>query len=409
LSQPRESIRKTVTLGTEKFLAYKVSAKVADVFGNTGILRGTINPAEAIGATAAPEIPEIPDTASIRPESDGFSPNGDATMEMMNFALSYGQPQAVKSWKVEILKADQVIKTILGDSTTLLSSVSWDGKKNDGKLANEDFYTAALSIDFGKVFKPVTVKSDSFALDLTAPFGSIILSQPLFSPIESNPTLAIKIDASSNVAKMDTWSMKIYDPAGNLFKSFDGKWPINKVEWDGKGITGVMVESAEDYPVLATVRDEFGNSSELRSIIPIDILVEKTATGYRILSSRIFFKAFTADYIDVPANLASQNTNRLDQLAQKLSKFPDYKIKAVGHAVMINWDNEAKGKAEQKEILIPLSSSRAKAVEKAMISRGFDPSMIVSEGVGAADQLVPDSDLVNRWRNRRVAFFLEKP
>ena len=44
-----------------------------------------------------------------------------------------------------------------------------------------------------------------------------------------------------------------------------------------------------------------------------------------------------------------------------------------------------------------------------MIDRGFDPSVIAAEGVGAADQLVPDSDLVNRWRNRRVAFFLDKP
>jgi hypothetical protein len=35
--------------------------------------------------------------------------------------------------------------------------------------------------------------------------------------------------------------------------------------------------------------------------------------------------------------------------------------------------------------------------------------MISTEGVGGVDQLVPDSDLVNRWRNRRVAFYLEKP
>jgi outer membrane protein OmpA-like peptidoglycan-associated protein len=137
--------------------------------------------------------------------------------------------------------------------------------------------------------------------------------------------------------------------------------------------------------------------------------VEKTPTGYRILSSRIFFKAFTADYTDVPANLASQNVQRLEQLAAKLKKFPDYKIKLVGHAVMINWNNKAKGEVEQKNILIPLSKARAAAIRQAMIDRGFDPAMITSEGVGASDQLVPDRNLTDRWRNRRVAFFLEKP
>ena len=88
--------------------------------------------------------------------------------------------------------------------------------------------------------------------------------------------------------------------------------------------------------------------------MPVDILVEKTKTGYRILASRIFFKAFTADYKDVPPELAQQNAARLDQLAAKLAKFPGYKIRIVGHAVMINWDNPAAGREEQRAILIPL-------------------------------------------------------
>ncbi len=185
--------------------------------------------------------------------------------------------------------------------------------------------------------------------------------------------------------------MKIFDPAGNLFKSFEGKWPNTQAVWDGKGISGDLVDSAEDYAVAATVRDEFGNSAVLKTTIPVDILVEKTPTGYRILSSRIFFKAFTADYVHVAPDLAKQNVVRLDQLATKLKKFPGYKITLVGHAVMINWDNPAEGKEEQKDILIPLSKARADAVKKAMVDRGFDPAMISTEGVGASDQLVPDT------------------
>ncbi|MGA2545991.1 MAG: OmpA family protein [Rectinemataceae bacterium] len=388
--------------------SYKLAAKVTDKYGNAGNLKWTLGLAEASGAAAAPEIPDITSSVSITPKANGFSPNGDTTMGTMELALNYGQPEAVKTWKVEILDAGKVVQSFMGDSTSLPPSVVWDGKKSDGKLAEEGFYTATLALDFGMVFKPAIARSDPFILDLTAPFGSIILSQALFSPIESNSTLAITVDASSNVASMESWSMNIYDPAGNLFKSFEGRWPNNKVVWDGKGISGDMVESAEDYKVTATVRDEFGNAAELNSTIPVDILVEKTATGYRILSSRIFFKAFTADYINVAADLESQNVQRLDQLAVKLHKFPGYKIKVVGHAVMINWANKAKGKAEQEKILIPLSKSRAEAVKQAMVDRGFDPAMIVAQGVGAADQLVPDGDPVNRWRNRRVAFYLEK-
>ena len=102
---------------------------------------------------------------------------------------------------------------------------------------------------------------------------------------------------------------------------------------------GEMVESAEDYTVVARVRDTYGLVGLVKVTVPIDILMEKTATGYRILASRIFFQAFTADYVHVGEGLAEQNVMRLNNLATKLSKYPGYRIRIVGHAVMVNWDH----------------------------------------------------------------------
>jgi len=112
--------------------------------------------------------------------------------------------------------------------------------------------------------------------------------------------------------------------------------------------------------------------------------------------------------MDVPPELARQNLARLDALAAKLKKFPEYKIKMIGHAVMIFWDNPARGQEEQRTILIPLSKARAEAVKAALVDRGLDPGRFTVEGVGASDQLVPDSDYEHRWQNRRVAFYLER-
>ena len=44
----------------------------------------------------------------------------------------------------------------------------------------------------------------------------------------------------------------------------------------------------------------------------------------------------------------------------------------------------------------------------ALVMKGLEPSTFTTTGVGASDQLVPDSNLADRWRNRRVAFFLDK-
>jgi hypothetical protein len=226
--------------------------------------------------------------------------------------------------------------------------------------------------------------------------------------MEPGDTVRIAIKADSALARLDGWSMDIYDPGGNLSRSFGGKWPNNVVAWDGRGFDGDLVVSAEDYPVIVKFRDEFGNEGYARSAVLVDILVTKNGSDYLIPNSRVYFKDFTSNYHDVPSELSKQNVFRLDLLAEKLKKFPEYKIKIVGHAVKIHWDDAALGDIEQESILVPLSRARTDAIKKALVDRGMDPKMIDTDGVGAADPIVPDSDYANRWRNRRTAIFLTK-
>lgn len=68
----------------------------------------------------------------------------------------------------------------------------------------------------------------------------------------------------------------------------------------------------------------------------MDTLVGNIATGYRVLSSGMYFKACTVNYSDLPSNISDQNKVRLDQLAAKVEKFPGYKFTLVGYAVMVN-------------------------------------------------------------------------
>jgi len=392
---------------------YQATATVRDEYGNSAQLKARVLvaalPQKAPLAQTPPSPAPEPGHPTIVVQSAGFSPNGQNAPTTIGFQLGYGQPTAVVSWKVSITgTGGQTEKTYTGDSSALPSSISWDGKDERGMMSPEGDYTASLAVDYGTAFSAGWATSQSFVLDLTPPTGTISMSSELFSPLESSSTISLTLAATSKLAKIDSWTMDIYDPGGNVFRSFTDKWPLDTAVWDGKSSNGDFVQSAEDYPVVARIRDQFGNIGMAKATVPIDILVEKTATGYRILASRIFFKPFTADYVDVPPELAKQNIARLDALAAKLKKFPDYKIKMVGHAVMINWDKPEAGRAEQKYILIPLSEARAKAVRAALVERGLEVGRFTTEGVGASDQLVPDSDYRDRWQNRRVALFLEK-
>jgi outer membrane protein OmpA-like peptidoglycan-associated protein/flagellar hook assembly protein FlgD len=385
---------------------YSVQATVRDEYGSVGQAWGSINVSD-VAKAAEPEAAE--GTVAVTPRSAGFSPNADKIMDTMKFALAYGAPQSVRSWKLEILDSNQKVqRTLRQDGADLPRTASWDGKNDAGNLVPEAAYTARLSIDYGSAFKPGSATSSSFRLVTTPPTGFVTLSEALFSPMDGALNITLSVNASSRQAKIDSWRMEIYDPEYHLFQTFTEKWPLKSAVWDGKDFNGDLVLSAEDYPVSVKVRDEFGNVGVLTTVVPVDILVEKVPTGFRILSSRIFFKPFTADYQDVKPELAAQNMKRLDALAEKLRKFPSYKINLVGHAVKVYWDNKAVGDVEQRDVLLPLSKDRADAVKKALVARGLNPLMFTTEGVGASDQIVPDSNLADHWQNRRVAFFIMK-
>lgn len=391
---------------------YRATATVRDEYGNTAQLSSDIAVAalpEKAPLVVTPPAPLKPGQPAIAAQGVGFSPNGDTVADTMTFALGYGQSSSVVSWKVTIATPDAgTQKSFSGDASAMPATLQWDGKTDGGAPAPEGVYTATIAVDYGKALAPGSATSQSFILAVTPPTGTLSLSSPLFSPIESSNTISLKLSAVSKLAKIDSWTMDIYDPGGNVFKSFASKWPADTAVWDGKGASGELVQSAEDYPVVARIRDQFGNVGTVKAVVPVDILVEKTATGFRILASRIFFKAFTADYTDVAPALAQQNAARLDALGAKLKKFPGYKIRLVGHAVMIYWNDPARGKVEQESILVPLSRARAEAVKGALVDRGLDAARFTTEGVGASDQLVPDSNLKDRWENRRVALFLER-
>ena len=383
---------------------YTVAAKVQDEYGNIGDIKGTLS-IDSLNPSTEP--------STIEASAAGFAPLGDGSKPNISFKIATGNAANVATWKVDIVSDGKVTaRTWQGTGDKLPAMLTWDGKKDDGSYAPDGRYQAFLSLDYGVAYAPISVGTEVFILDITPPTGNISLSTKLFSPDGdgTNDTETIKIDGSSSLAKIVGWSLTAYDPGNNAFMKWSGNWPASAIAWDGTGQNGDLVESASDYPLVLKLRDEFGNIGTVKNTLSTDILVLKTDSGYRIRVSSIVFKAYTANYKDVPAERAARNLNTLDLLAAKLKlpKFVDYKVKLEGHAVMINWDNKDKGEAEQQVILIPLSKSRADAIEQAMIDRGVNGDRLVTDGVGADNPIVPDSDFADRWKNRRVEFYLLK-
>jgi len=357
-------------------------------------------------APQAKLAPASPGPCSIQAASSGFSPRSDSNQTTIQLNIKAAYKEAVKSWKITFSCDQGVQRTLSG--TSLPDMVTWDGKNDSSSNALEGSYTATLYLDYGEAFIQASATSAAFVLDQNPPTAIISLSSEYFAPTNPEDLLTISITSVHSIAKIASWTMDIKDPGGSLFRRYRGTWPNYQAAWDGKADNGGSISSGEVYPVEVRLRDEYGNVGTIDSMIPIDIIVVKDVQGYRIPDSRIFFKAFTSDYSDIAPDLVAQNTSRLDRLAAELKKFPGYKIKIVGHAVMIHWNNKRLGEIEQNDILLPLSKARTKAIQKALVERGLKADMIETDGEGAAYPIVPNSDLVNRWKNRRTVIYLVK-
>ena len=66
----------------------------------------------------------------------------------------------------------------------------------------------------------------------------------------------------------------------------------------------------------------------------------------------------------------------------------------------VSWD----GGGSSGELVAP----SAEAVKAALVQLGIPAASMRTVGLGALDPVVPDSDLKNRWKNRRVEMVLDK-
>jgi len=91
-----------------------------------------------------------------------------------------------------------------------------------------------------------------------------------------------------------------------------------------------------------------------------------------------------------------------------LNKFPEYKITLEGFAVSEFWNDPKTAAKEQETQLLPLSRDRAEEVKNGLVLLEVSAPRFTIKGLGSDQPIVPNSDLENRWKNRRVEFYLDK-
>jgi len=373
------------------------------------------------------------------------SANGCAPA-LVAFALAANPAESVSCWKLDIVDDFEVARHFSGKGEPPRSIV-WDGSLENGAAApSGSRYRAVLDVDFGGLYQPIRSTTRVFSLirpAQVAPKGAAVATtasqvEPQESPAapqspaspsaDGAPDAAIEFSTGSFTPGEDTkaamlvarivprpgssrivsWTMTVYDPAGQAFASFEGSWPKDRVSWNGRNSSGEIVESCSDYSFVVTLKGERGSVGRASSTISTGVVLLPGRTKYNISVSSITFKPDTADFLEVGEEQYRRNQETLRLLARKLGQFPGYRIRIEGHAVSTQWSDPVKATVEERVELVPLSAARARAILSALAERGIDRRRMEAIGLGAKAQVVPDSDTKNRWKNRRVTFVLQR-
>lgn len=354
---------------------------------------------------------KIPDIMYISPK------NQDGVQDSVYIPLTFPPKEGLEITGYSLIVSDQAGSSVYSrtrnkekDKNLILpKAIIWTGKNDKEGWVDDGTYYLYFEVWGTNKSKSSSPKL-KVIVDNEVPVITVKLSPLPFTPDNNGENDLLNINLSiSDAGAVKDWSAGIIDPTGQPFIELDkNQFRSDTYICDGRSQSGELVQSAMDYTMNINAVDMAGNKTSRQETIPIDILVLKDGDKYKIVISSIYVKAYTPDYMSVAPELVAKNLSTLDRLAEILKKYAAYNIRLEGHAVRVFWNDQKKGDREEKEKLLPLSNARAEAIRDALVQRGIEKGRMTTLGLGSSQPVVPHSDEINHWKNRRVEFILIK-
>ena len=340
-----------------------------------------------------------------------FSPDGDGERD----TVTISQRSSVEDRWVGVIEDSAGVVVFRDVWPGALRSFTWNGRDFTGEVVPDGDYTYRVTAtdaagNVGSDSLTLVVDTRSAPVSQQPPDVTVSAGPTPFTPDGDgvNDRLTITAAAASENS-LRSWELAITDPFGGVARRWTGSGaPRRQFSWDGRSEDGELVQSAQEYLVTLTVTDDRGNSGSDQATIAVGILVVREGLRLRIMVPSIHFAPNTPDLFAVSDADLQKNLETLRNLATVLNRYPDHQILIEGHAAHDYYTEGARKEREQREELLPLSAARAEEVRQALIILGVEKNRMKTEGIGGARPVVPHSDRVNLWKNRRVEFILER-
>jgi outer membrane protein OmpA-like peptidoglycan-associated protein len=375
---------------------------------------------DAAGNSSSREISEIRiDTR--RPElfvavtRREISPNGDDYLDDTLIRSFASVRTGIESRRLELRRTageggaqaaeeGSTLRVFTGTDLSSPHETTWNGRDDAGEVVHGTV-TPHLEVRYTKG-DLVTAEGPGIRVDARPPTTEVEASPLPFSPDGDGTADLLRIDlAASDTGEIAGWEFRILNPSDELFRRFQGRGaPPGSLEWNGRSIDGERVISAETYRYQFEVTDDLGNVAVREGNILIDILQVRENGRLTVEIAPVTFPRGSTELITDPfTERGARNAAVIERFAAMLRQFPDYRVVVEGHAV-----NESGSRQEEVDEAEPRSQERAEAVRRALIDAGIDADRLSALGRGSSMPIVPDSNIDERRRNRRVEFLLRR-
>ncbi len=282
---------------------------------------------------------EKPATSIAINGSRYFSPNGNGKNDTMELDVKIPAPDQSKTgnkligWYVKVVDKDGKVGRLYEGQDNPPSSVSFDGKDNNGVMLGEGLYQAVVGAKYLNGFETEPLKSPVFTLDVTPPSAKLTVSGAVFSPDGDGnlDTLTIKqVVAVNSGAPVENWKGSIIDENNSVVRNYDfGSFPSETIIWDGLDSNHNLREEGS-YRYVLTASDLAGNESSF------------TTSSFKIDTSKTEILLTVKPQAFNPAGDKSQNTlNLIPVVKAGNSSVNHYDINILNSKGSIVWTSSA--------------------------------------------------------------------
>ena len=218
--------------------------------------------------------------AAISVNLDAFSPNGDGTKDTVELHPIVKEGSSIKSYEITVKDSSGQLIFSWSGTGRIPSEIKWNGKGDDGNLAEDGVYSSFIKVEFEKGDIRLAGSSD-FLLDTISPEINVNSAYTLFSPDGDNRKDSIMITQSSSLE--DEFSGEIIDSDGNVVKKWFWSDRLTAIEWDGNDESGNKSLDGK-FTYIVNSEDTAGNRTE-KTIKDITIDTNETPVFLTVKNS----------------------------------------------------------------------------------------------------------------------------